>query len=394
MAGKQVICAALIGLLLLPLLPSSFTSAWAQDSQRNWTGVCVHQYLATPAVAIINNSGVGWVRIDAADSATTDFQRLKTQNQKILAVLDAEMFHSSPTVNFTLEAWQNSVQYYASTFPYVDAWEIWNEPSSTQYPLLGLNVSEPENLNIMADFYFSMVQTASHIIRQYNPSATIVLFGGLTLYSGEDPCLEIDKSFATLLAPRNITDYGDAISVHAYPWGVNQPCVWGNYSESLTFYKNLFQAKDGLQYWLTETGQKTDVEGEVGQAKYMTDALDFFQGKVDRFFWYSLIDYAPGYGRFGLVGKLPECIPRPALEVLQDFIGVPRPTPSPSPILEPESTPTVSVSPTNTSNSTRTEVLFSEEKIVAIIAVVIAAASSVFTLGALVYLKKMKTKAG
>ncbi|MCW4009126.1 MAG: hypothetical protein NWF05_00700 [Candidatus Bathyarchaeota archaeon] len=329
MAKKQAVCVALMVMFLLPFFLSSSNSAYAQDSKRDWAGVCVHGFSVSVA-EIANNSGVGWVRIEASDNSLEAFQRIKTQNQKILAVLYNQLFHSLPTINFTLQEWQDKVQYYASTFPFVDAWEIWNEPVSTQYPLWGLNVSEPENLNTLADLYFSMVQTASQIIHQYNPQATIVLFGGLTLYSGQDPNLEISKNFATLLAAKNITDYGDAISFHGYPWGANQPTVWGNYSESITFYKNLFHAKGDLQYWLTETGQKAEVEGELGQAQYMTDALDFFQGTVDRFFWYSLVDSAIAYGRFGLVGD----VARPAFGVLQEFLAEPRTSPSPSPNLE------------------------------------------------------------
>jgi hypothetical protein len=33
-----------------------------------------------------------------------------------------------------------------------------------------------------------------------------------------------------------------------------------------------------------------DVEGEVGQARYMRDAIEYFEGRVTRFFWYSLWD--------------------------------------------------------------------------------------------------------
>ena len=63
-----------------------------------------------------------------------------------------------------------------------------------------------------------MTQAAYPIIRQYDPSATIVHYGRAKPYSGNDPNLSLDMDFANQTASMNITQYGDAISVHAYPW--------------------------------------------------------------------------------------------------------------------------------------------------------------------------------
>ena len=69
----------------------------------------------------------------------------------------------------------------------------------------------------IVDFYYSMAQTVYPIIRQYDPTAKIVLFGGLNLYSGSEQHLTFDEDFAKQLANMNIEQYGDAISIHAYP---------------------------------------------------------------------------------------------------------------------------------------------------------------------------------
>jgi hypothetical protein len=146
-----------------------------------------------------------------------------------------------------------------------------------------------------------MVQTASHIIRQYDPIAKIVLFGGLNLFSGDSPNLRLDKEFAQQLANKNITKYGDAISVHAYPWMDNvEPIVWEKYTESLNYYRDLFGSVD---VWVTETGQSLEAGGEKGQAQYLSEAYNFFSKEnvyVSKVFWYSLIDYSDDKASFGL----------------------------------------------------------------------------------------------
>ena len=70
----------------------------------------------------------------------------------------------------------------------------------------------------IVEFYFSMVEVASPIIREYDPTAKIILIGGLNLWSGKGPHLELDMKFAQELMALNIEHYGDAISIHAYPW--------------------------------------------------------------------------------------------------------------------------------------------------------------------------------
>lgn len=222
----------------------------------DFVGVCVRS-LSANEVRLVNESGAGWIRIDASDDFEGAVVNAKAYNLKVLCILDSWMFNKSST--FTLEEWRGNVTYYVSQYAdYVDAWEIWNEPANPTYPLLNLNVTNEEsqeNLGTIIQFYSKMVQTASPIIRQYDPTAKIILFGGLNLWSGGDANLVLDKEFARQLAAMNIQQYGDAISVHAYPWtGQVQQYVWGNYTESLAYYRGLFTNKS-LEIWVTETGQ-------------------------------------------------------------------------------------------------------------------------------------------
>jgi hypothetical protein len=264
----------------------------------DWVGISLH-YLSANEAQIVNASGARWIRIDCYEAFEIAVANAKAYDLKVLGILDSWMFNNQTT--FTLEEWRVNVTHYVSQYAdYVDAWEIWNEPANPTYPLLDLSIPSQENMSKIVQFYFSMVQIASPIIRQYDPTAKIVLFGGLNLWSGDDPNLELDKEFAQELAVLNIEQYGDTVSVHAYPWSTKiEPTVWQKYDETLDYYRKLFT----LEFWVTETGYYVDFEGEEAQAQYMRNALDYFEGKVTRFFWYSLLDNAWEDKRFGLIDK-------------------------------------------------------------------------------------------
>ena len=273
----------------------------SNPTENDWIGISAHSLSANEA-QLISESGAGWVRVDASDDFGISVTNAKVYNLKVLGILDSWMFNQS--ITFTLEEWRGNVTYYVSQYAdYVDAWEIWSEPANPTYPLLNLDITSQENMSRIIEFYFSMVQTASPIIRQYDPSAKIVLFGGLNLWSGNDSNLELDKEFARQLAALNIEQYGDAISIHAYPWmNQTEPLVWDRYTESLSYYRGLFTNKS-LEIWVTETGQSIEASGEGEQAQYMAVALGYFQGKVTLLFWYSLVDNTADQKSFGLIGN-------------------------------------------------------------------------------------------
>jgi hypothetical protein len=268
--------------------------------ERDWAGICVHS-LSEDEAQLVSESGAGWVRIDVSENFGVAVTNAKAYNLKVLGILDSWMFNDSTT--FTPEEWRDAVTHYVSNYSDdVDAWEIWNEPANPKqnWTLLNLNISSPENMSKIVQFYFSMVQIASPIIRHYDPTAKILLFGGLTLWSGNASNLALDKEFALQLAALNIKQYGDAISVHAYPWTEKvEPSIWEKYDQSLDYYKGLFN----MEIWVTETGYAVGSEGESGQAYYMSDALQYFNGKVAKFFWYSLLDNAWDGQSFGLIGN-------------------------------------------------------------------------------------------
>jgi hypothetical protein len=292
--------------------------------ENDYLGICVHS-LSLNEAQVVNESGARWIRIDASEDLSNfgaSVQNAKKYNLSVLAILDSWMFNKSTV--FSLDDWRGNVTYYVSQFAaYVDAWEIWNEPANPTDPLQNLSPTSPENMTKIVNFYFSMVQTACPIIRQHDQTAKILLFGGLNLYSDSDIHLDLDENFSSQLAAMGIEQYGDAISVHAYPWRPVQPQVWGSYASSLAYYKGLFTNKS-FEVWVTETGQPVEVSGESGQAQYMNDTLSFFGGNAAAVFWYSLVDNLWELEKenpqsFGLVGN--ETIPRASFRAYRILLG-------------------------------------------------------------------------
>jgi hypothetical protein len=262
-------------------------------------GISVHPPFSASDAQLVAESGANWVRIDVSPDFSNAVANAKGQNFKVLGILGSWMFDKSTV--FSINDWQRNVTYYVSQNPNVDAWEIWNEPADTNYPLMTLNANN--NLDQTVQNYYSMVQTASPIIRSYTQTAKIVLLGGLQLYS-DNTQQNVDLQFANQLAETNLSSYGDVISVHAYTWNKNSQIIFEKYSQSLEKYTSLFPTKE---VWITETGKTIEDSGEGGQAQYISDLLPFLQDKVSNVFWYSLHDNNDEVTRnppqhFGLIG--------------------------------------------------------------------------------------------
>lgn len=273
-------------------------------------GISVHALSANEA-QLISDSGARWIRIDVFEGFETSITNAKAYNLSVLGILGSWMFNKQTV--FTLEEWRNNVTYYVSQYSdYVDAWEIYNEPANPKYPIAPEEYNSTEEMSGVVEFYFSMVKIASPIIREHDPTAKIVLLGGLNLWSGGDPHFTLDKEFAQQLAAKNITQYGDAISVHAYPWSTKvESSIWQKYDEALAYYSELCP----LEIWVTETGHPVEFEGESGQAQYMSDSLKYFERKVTVLFWYSLVDNDWEENGFGLIDNE---IPRLAYYEMQN----------------------------------------------------------------------------
>ena len=284
----MIIGVLVVAFILLAFFISSSNPSQPAPVKADFVGICTHSLSAEEA-RLVKESGASWIRVDTSKNFSEAVVNAKAQNLSVLGILGSGMFNWD-WQHFTLTDWQSNVTDYVGKYAgFVDAWEIWNEPSSLDYP-------------VPATKYFEMARIASPIIRQYDPSAKILLFGGFHLFSNGSSNLDTDIAYARQLAEGNITMYGDVISVHAYTWGNNESVVWERYTESLSIYRSLFGS---LEVWVTETGKPLEEGNETITAQYLSDAYRFFSEETDvaKVFWYLLSDYSYDGESFGLTIK-------------------------------------------------------------------------------------------
>jgi hypothetical protein len=349
---------ALSTALMLAILVLPIASLEGSTSKME-VGISLHSFSATDA-QFAKDSGAQWIRIDVDSNFKQAVANAKNESLKVLGILGSWMFAKNTT--FKQDQWTQAVTDYVSNNTNVDAWEIWNEPANKAYPLMTNNANN--NLTQTVQNYYWMVKTSSSIIRQYTPSAKIVLLGGMQIYADSNQ-IQVDKEFAGQLAQTNVSLYGDAISIHAYNWNQNIQTVLNQYSQNLNYYKSLF---NNMPVWVTETGQPTEYSGEIGQATYLTTAFQFFNDKVSNVFWYSLYDNPDEVNlnpsqHFGLVSSTGAT--RKSYSSMQQFItdqnATPQPTTTSNPTTQspkttgidtPTPLPTTIISPSTITRST------------------------------------------
>ena len=137
----------------------------------------------------------------------------------------------------------------------------------------------------------------------------MIALGGSDLYAGTQGAARLAamRQFSTDLVRLGAAAEADAISLHAYPWGVYDDAVQASYQDELTFQRETW----GLPVWITETGHRANERGT--QDGYLVAAYRLFlDAGVDRLFWFSLSDQPDG--EFGIHG-------RPAQAALRELVG-------------------------------------------------------------------------
>ena len=114
-------------------------------------------------------------------------------------------------------------------------------------------------------------------IRELAPQLPLVL-GGIS---------PIDPLFIGLLQKKGLLDHLDAVAVHGFPldwnhWQIND---WPKKIDEI-------RAVTDLPIWVTEVGVSTFGADEV-QVFGLQRTAELLLGKVDRIFWYSLLDLPP-----------------------------------------------------------------------------------------------------
>lgn len=153
----------------------------------------------------------------------------------------------------------------------IEAIKFWNEPNNMSHWDFGI---DPE----WKEFSY-MIEIAASEVRNLCPDLTLVL-GGIS---------PIDSNFINLLRGYGLLDYLDAVAVHGFPldwnhWKIDE---WPDKVKEI-------EDASGLPVWVTEVGVSSFGADEVQVFGYQKTA-ELLLGKVDRIFWYSLLDLPPAW---------------------------------------------------------------------------------------------------
>jgi beta-xylosidase len=127
--------------------------------------------------------------------------------------------------------------------------------------------------------FTTMIRLGAMAIRRLRPDLPLVL-GGIS---------PIDPQFIKLLENQGLLEHLDAVGVHGFPldwnhWQIND---WPKKLDKI-------RAVTDLPIWVTEAGVSTFGADEV-QVFGLQRTTELLLGKVDRIFWYSLLDLPPAW---------------------------------------------------------------------------------------------------
>jgi hypothetical protein len=222
------------------------------------------------------NAGIGWIRADVGypDFPVT-YSIAQKYNLSIIGILDYNTVNFNNS--FTLDDWKNAVAEAQRSYPHVEVWEIWNEPTNKEFQL-GYMDGTPQH-------YLDLLRSAYAILKTANPSYVVLGLGGAQLGNPKDYAL----AAAVLTSGGNA--FMDAISIHAYPYSLNIGQDWPFYKQDwaaeLSKYKQF-----GKPFWVTETGLQSTQMNESDQSAYLENSYRFFEEEgASAYVWYQLIDY-------------------------------------------------------------------------------------------------------
>ena len=151
----------------------------------------------------------------------------------------------------------------------IEAIKLWNEPNNMSHWDFHLDPGWVE--------FAQMLRLCSQAIRDVKPDLPIVL-GGMS---------PIDPEFLILLRKQGALENMDVVAVHGFPldwnhWQIND---WPQKIEEI-------QRVTNLPVWVTEVGASTFGADEV-QVFGLQRTAELLLGRVERVFWYSLLDLPP-----------------------------------------------------------------------------------------------------
>jgi beta-xylosidase len=151
----------------------------------------------------------------------------------------------------------------------IEAIKFWNEPNNISHWDFYMDPGWTE--------FALMTRLAAQAVREIAPGLRLVL-GGMS---------PIDPEFIALLGRQDLLRHLDVIALHGFPldwnhWQIND---WPKKIEEI-------RAVTDLPIWVTEVGASTFGADEI-QVFGLQRTADLLLGRVERVFWYSLLDLPP-----------------------------------------------------------------------------------------------------
>jgi hypothetical protein len=218
---------------------------------------------ATAVVADLVDLGVKWVRIDwvAGQKMNEFIQTMHANNISVLAIIDSNTMENQPV---NVSTWETTVTSIIQSpcAKYVDAWEIWNEPNSPQYPQAYFTPQK----------YHYLLASAYAVIKGYSNASVVA--AGLTPNGGWD--------INALYACGDTGDYVDIQGVHVY----------GDVESNLATLAAIKHFTN-KPLWVTEYGRPSNGAPEyteADQAKWLQENFAPLHAHADKIFWYEMYD--------------------------------------------------------------------------------------------------------
>jgi beta-xylosidase len=151
----------------------------------------------------------------------------------------------------------------------IEAIKFWNEPNNLSHWDFEMDPGWQE--------FARMTRLAAEYVRTLRPGVTRVL-GGIS---------PIDPVFINLLAQQGVLDLMDVVAIHGFPLDWNHWTIddWPAKVAEI-------EAVTELPVWVTEVGASSFGAEEV-QAFGLRRMTELLVDRVDRVFWYSLLDLPP-----------------------------------------------------------------------------------------------------
>ncbi|MBD3345186.1 MAG: beta-xylosidase [Chitinivibrionales bacterium] len=151
----------------------------------------------------------------------------------------------------------------------IEAIKIWNEPNNLSH----WDFHEDSGWEIFSE----MVKSAARRLCRICPHIPLVL-GGIS---------PVDPNFMELMNDRGVLDVVDAVGVHGFPLDWNH---WrlNDWPQKIVEIESV----TSLPVWVTEAGVSSFGSDEI-QVYGLKRTIELLKGRVDRVFWYSLLDLPP-----------------------------------------------------------------------------------------------------